>query len=377
MRGQTSLLVKGIYLVLILVTISVVLNRIVTSNLASSEQERSFRQRSAANSLLETLAGSSNCLAYEETGKVEGKDLELSPHRVLDKRKLDDFSSKFSDIQPDCARDFTSGYRVDVETFPVNISSEVSVPEDEPITESFQLGILFPTDPPCTTHDVCSQACSYLGIETYYPRNTYLGLGNCPYNKYGCMSRECCIGQCDRETGKCLCINTTFVTLYGDVCSFGYFCANDCKCHFMPAGPKETIALTIPAMFWSFGDLEFSEKDSLRETVSISTSVVVFIDDTTSIPGKMTITMADGELERLRGFVDRSCLTGVDFQDSLMFHYPASFDSATSSFCLEIDGKKVCQKISCKKSIDFTESLTPGSYTLYSKNEDNTLMVMV
>jgi hypothetical protein len=123
MKGQISLLVKGIYLILVLITIGITINRVTSTQLASAQQERALRQRAKADSLLQTLAGNVNCLAYEERGNLESRVLELSSHRLLDKKKLDDFSSQFSDIQPSCARDFSSGYRVRVETFPVNVSS--------------------------------------------------------------------------------------------------------------------------------------------------------------------------------------------------------------------------------------------------------------
>lgn len=271
MKAQTSLLMKGIYLIVVFVAISIALNRVVSLNLASTEEEKNFQQRDKATSLLETLAGSSECLAYEEEGSVEGTTLNLSLHRILDKRKLDDFSSRFFDIQPDCSRDFIFGYRVDVETFPFEMSSS------------------------------------------------------------------------------------------------------------KVRGNEELLTVTIPPMFWSFGDLEFSEKEALKESISVSAPIVVFINETTFVPGKMTVTMVGGELEELRGFVDKSCLTGINFQESFTFHYPVSFEKTNLAYsvCLEINNKKICQKLACKKTIDFPGILSSGHYIIYSKNEDALLKVIV
>lgn len=72
----------------------------------------------------------------------------------------------------------------------------------------------------CTTHDQCSEACNSLGY------------GSCPYGVYGCMVRDCCIGQCNYwETNQCFCLHTTHVDIYGDVCPSGSFCGSDCRCH--------------------------------------------------------------------------------------------------------------------------------------------------
>lgn len=266
MKAQTSLLTKGIYIILVMVTIVLVLNRISSVSLLSAEQDRSLREKSKAMSMLEILAGNSNCLAYEERGSAEGEILDLSSHKILDKVKLDGFSSSFPDIQPDCARDFVSGYRIDVETFPVDIRS-----------------------------------------------------------------------------------------VYG----------------------KNEMTVSFPKMSWTFGDQEFSEDEALQQAVSVSIPIVVFVDEKTFIPGKMTITMVDGELEKIRGFIDKSCLKEIDFQDSFSFHYPVYFEKSTNSLCLEINLKKICQKLACKKAIDFPSGLTPGYYTIYSENESDILKVAV
>lgn len=376
MKAQTSLLMKGIYLIVVFVTISIALNRVVSLNLVSTEEEKNFQQRDKATSLLETLAGSSECLAYEEEGSAEGEILELSLHRILDKKKLDDFSSRFSDIQPECARDFTSGYRIDVETFPVEISSEGFAPSTSSTTTT--TAPLIPSN--CNFHDECSQACNYLGWESFNPRGTFIGYGNCPYGVYGCMIRDCCIGQCNRATGDCYCARTIFVvTQYGSVCPPSYTCGSDCRCHPKEIVPKEELNVKIPPMFWKFGDLEFSKKEALQESISVSIPVVVFIDERNFIPGKMTITMVSGELEEFRGSIDKSCISGIDFQESFTFHYPVSFENTVSGYrvCLEIDGKKTCQNLACKKTIIFSGIPNSGHYTIYFRNEGNILKVVV
>ncbi|MEM5855640.1 MAG: hypothetical protein QW472_04995, partial [Candidatus Aenigmatarchaeota archaeon] len=63
-KGQTSLLIKGIYIILVLVSIAIFINRIFFSNLASAQQERNLMLKNRANRLLDVLAGDVRCLAY-------------------------------------------------------------------------------------------------------------------------------------------------------------------------------------------------------------------------------------------------------------------------------------------------------------------------
>lgn len=127
MKARTSFLMKGIYFIIILVIISIVINRIVSMNLMSVKEWVSINLRDKSRNILETLTGNKNCLAYEEPGRVEGKNILLNSHSIIDVNKLERFSSDFVDLEPDCVRDFNFGYRVEVKTFPVDISEPINV----------------------------------------------------------------------------------------------------------------------------------------------------------------------------------------------------------------------------------------------------------
>jgi hypothetical protein len=269
MKAETNFFMNGIYLILVLVVISLVLNRVASLQFASTQQEKEFELRDRSMLLLETLSNNVNCLAYRESGNIDNTVLNLTLHAILDKQKLNGFNSKFYDVQPDCARDFNYGYRVEIITLPINISS----------------------------------------METEFTK------------------------------------------------------------------PNEQLNVSIPPMSWSFGNLEFSQKAASRESTSISIPIDVFFDSTMVLPGKMTITLVDGELEKIRGFIDKSCITGFDYQQSLTFHYPVSFEA--SNVCLEISNAKVCQKISCDKVVDFGGMSNAGTYDIYSKNKNNILKIVV
>ncbi|NIO44390.1 MAG: hypothetical protein GTN36_02445 [Candidatus Aenigmarchaeota archaeon] len=87
----------------------------------------------------------------------------------------------------------------------------------------------------CSVHSQCSQACDDLGINFHWSgtgSNYKSWSGVCPSNVLGCMTGQCCLGQCEyRTTGDCVCRQTNKVDIYGSVCSSGTGCGSDCYCH--------------------------------------------------------------------------------------------------------------------------------------------------
>jgi len=90
----------------------------------------------------------------------------------------------------------------------------------------------------CTNHAQCSQACDNLGIDFKWMGSgvSYKSWnGTCPSNVYGCMSGQCCLGQCEQpgylKEGVCECSRTSVVDIYGNVCPSGTGCGSDCYCH--------------------------------------------------------------------------------------------------------------------------------------------------
>lgn len=119
MKGDSSFFIKGIYLILVIVVITFIINRIVALNVANGEEKQALRFNDRASDIVETLTGSKECLAYEEKGSVQSTQIKLSTHRVLDKKKLDDFKNRFKDMKPDCLQESQYGYKVQVSTFPL------------------------------------------------------------------------------------------------------------------------------------------------------------------------------------------------------------------------------------------------------------------
>ncbi|MEM5878977.1 MAG: vWA domain-containing protein [Candidatus Aenigmatarchaeota archaeon] len=460
-KGQTSLLIKGIYIILVLVSIAIFINRIFFSNLASAQQERNLLLKNRANRLLDVLAGDVSCLAYKEKGSVENKIVELSSHRVLDKKKLDDFL-RFSEIQPDCARDFDFGYRVDAETFPLNISSaevgkkegvfgkllslidgkkvvfvldvsdsmkdpggkcDVDVRKDtkicclklfmygfiEKMSDDSEIAVIPYGDEngcnpqllfPFTRLDGFSirenlkSKISSLSPYDLTPMASGLKKGFEYAISNGGQAIVLLTDGIENRCGSSIEIANTYKSTNIPVYTIAYGSEADVArleeiasitngqffdartCEELVSKPRETLEVEIFPMIWSFGDAEFSEKEALRLAFSISVPINVFIDETTTIPGKMTITIVDGELEEFRGFLDKSCLTNTDFQGTFTFHYPIFLESSTNKICLEIEGKKICQNLACNKKIEFS-NLSPGKYKIYTKNLGDVLEVIV
>jgi hypothetical protein len=92
-----------------------------------------------------------------------------------------------------------------------------------------------PVEKACVNHDECSQACDNLNISLHWMGSGYSyrsWSGTCPSRVYGCMTGQCCLGQCAYQTtGQCFCQRTNLVDIYGSVCPSGQTCGQDCYCH--------------------------------------------------------------------------------------------------------------------------------------------------
>lgn len=115
MKGASKFLTKGVFLILTLLIIGLSINRLFSVNVAVYEESAEQKLSNKMMNILEVLSGSKSCLAYDEKGRIEGREGELATHRVLDKKKIDEFVTKYYETEPSCARDYSIGYRIDVE----------------------------------------------------------------------------------------------------------------------------------------------------------------------------------------------------------------------------------------------------------------------
>jgi len=480
MRGRMSFLMKGIYFIIILVVISIVINQIVSMNLISFKEWESINLRERSRNILETLSGNKNCLAYEELGSIEGKDVLLSSHRIIDVNKLERFSSDFTDLQPDCARDFNFGYRVKVKTFPVDLSTSapepIEIPEtvfEDVLNETDGKNVVFLADvtgsmkhgagecsdySPENTKLCCikkfltgfideMRSGSNISLIEYSSRDikeifdfTTLNDTNRNYLKNkitpldasggtpmcealktgfekakekldgekpkivlltdGCENSGCKCGPpsstvevaedyagtgisvytigfgAGPDTGYCnypICLgplNDTAEATNGE-----FFKAITCEELVGPPEIPEAIKVEMGVDIWTFGDGEFSEDKALEEKISVSIPVVVSYDQSTFLPGMMSITLVNGQLEKLTGFIEETCFTEKDSVLNLYLNYPVRREE--NKICMEFESGKKCQKLACKKTIEFHEIERPGNYRFYSRHEDEILKILV
>jgi hypothetical protein len=243
---------KGIYLILVMIIVALVINQLISLRTTSAEEAEEVELITEASDIANILTGSDRCLAYEEIENI---------HRIIDERKLRDFSSRYYDIDPDCAKNFVLAYRVEVETLPIDIPNTVRI-----------------------------------------------------------------------ESNK-----------------------------------------------WSFGDLQFSKDKALENEITISIPVVVYYNMSVLIPGTMKITLVSGELEKLVGFIEQTCLAEADGTFDINLHYPVylKVQDEKNYLCMKFVDEERCQRLTCEKEVEFKEIKAPGHYKIYSKTEGNVLRIMV
>ena len=132
---------------------------------------------------------------------------------------------------------------------------------------------------------------------------------------------------------------------------------------YCPEGAEECLS-------WGFGSESFSPGSDLigKQTRSLPVGIMHSSKDVRV--GKATITIADGALERIAGFLDKSCLLGpAGTKERAM--------KITFSYPLRLSGSKVCLGDACK-GLDcpvLEKGLPAGSYNIRSVYREGTLEV--
>jgi len=112
---------KGIYLIIVFVVVSLVVNRIASLFLVSEKETREARIMEDAMKIGKMLL-SKDCLGYGEKARLEGKEYELAYHNVIDVNKLNAMKASYYDKEPECAISYEYGYRVKVEKIPLSLN---------------------------------------------------------------------------------------------------------------------------------------------------------------------------------------------------------------------------------------------------------------
>lgn len=464
---KASFLTKGIYLILIMVVIAIFLNRVLSLQLFSSQEKISKEIASSAMHNLDILTGSEECLAVNSSIKINNINLELPPNRMLDVSKLDDFSFKFNEIEPDCCRDYNFGYRVRVETIPMEINSIPFNFSGTIFNEILQLidskNILFLLDSSGSMRDPAGVVSKIECLKDFMKAfvNQFKAGSGIAIIAYGLYSGDVCksdkgvTGCCIKRIldltilngnrnslipiidslvaagntpislaleegfvyaisnnihaivlltdGKETCMQDVHEAIkvaqkyknYGipvytiglgtvgvdfdllkeiaKITSGKFFDARMCE-ELVSPKPREDLNVKIPEMFWEFGSTSFSKGDSLREELLTSIPVTIYFNQSTILPGKMTIRIVEGELESFVNVVERACATKEQARYRITLSYPTNI--YTDRICMNFRSGMECQKIACDVPIEL-ESLSPGKYEILVQPTQNSIKVIV
>jgi len=107
-KGQITLLTKPILLVLTIGVLGVLVYSIYTSHSSEKVRESELDLRTTATNLLTILASSEDCLGYVT------RETMSSYANIVDVQKLEEFSDRYADIEPWCARSYRYGWRAKV-----------------------------------------------------------------------------------------------------------------------------------------------------------------------------------------------------------------------------------------------------------------------
>lgn len=116
---------------------------------------------------------------------------------------------------------------------------------------------------------------------------------------------------------------------------------------------------------WYFGSPVHSEMKSLDGMYSVSLPISIRFSDTKIQPGRITIYLYDGELEKVAGLVDKACLNDMDLESNIILSYKTSLTTVGSKnmVCMNIGKKKICRTLACKKDLS-PKDILPGFYKL-------------
>lgn len=106
-------------------------------------------------------------------------------------------------------------------------------------------------------------------------------------------------------------------------------------------------------MNWTFGAGEFSQSLSLRERAKESLPIGIAFSGKDVRIGRITVDMVDGDLERVSGFIDESCILGEKGTTQRSAQFDTSLpiriiDSGTASQACLVAGNLICKPLMCR-----------------------------
>lgn len=108
MKGQLSFIIKPITLVMVIALLLLLYQSISMSIAREKRISETLDLTASATNILLILANSRDCLAYE------GPFSKSLYGNVVDVSRLDKFSKEYSNIEPECARNYDFGWRITI-----------------------------------------------------------------------------------------------------------------------------------------------------------------------------------------------------------------------------------------------------------------------
>jgi hypothetical protein len=136
---------------------------------------------------------------------------------------------------------------------------------------------------------------------------------------------------------------------------------------------KEPI--TEETQDWIFGAQSHSEGELLRTSFTSTSPVLIRINDTEVQPGLLTLTVYDGELEELVGFIRNVCENGGVAEKEMVLSSPVNVKD--DKICMTGSGREICKRVLCDSEIDFDGVNQAGYYTFKAIKRGDTVEVIV
>ncbi|MBD3155347.1 MAG: hypothetical protein GF368_01690 [Candidatus Aenigmarchaeota archaeon] len=109
MKGQTGYIMKPMMLIAVIILLIFLLQTLYSGVAKERLAQKNLDIVSTGTNVLLILANSEDCLAYESSVTQKAQGI------ILDIQKLDEFDVYNDNMEPECARNYEFGWRVDVE----------------------------------------------------------------------------------------------------------------------------------------------------------------------------------------------------------------------------------------------------------------------
>ncbi len=384
-KAQTNFFTKLIFIVAAAVAFFLVFMYFNSFRKETIEEKESSDFKMGAMNVLQKLITDESCLAYEYN--------QTQRKIIIDKNKLDVFSSEFDEVEPNCSKALGFDYNIQIGQFPHNFSlypEEIIINTEPEYSTDFaqhqckvnQNEVLYikmnflPTEEICTRY---SELDIVTGTRTLglCPDECYPDpLVNCPYPDhkmcgipYHCPAEKCeCIeNQLGAHPWIVTCDEVDLETDCTPVSAAHTWCGKVVKEIEVPSGP--VIDVDIMSTVWNFGLStgtgvnSFSPEKARIEEVQLSIPVTIRYNESFSTEGMIFMYAVRGELESFYSLLEDICEKteneiDVSFSKNFHFSYPVSYSEP--DLCM-LDS---CKKFVCSYDLDFENIESEGDYVL-------------